>query len=423
MPKKAYYGWRWKSTTRRAFRRPPIPLDNRPSQAAATGANRRGGELCGSRLSYTLTSDVRPLAGVPAPGLQALWRSSYGEIGKPIGSPQLRDAMPDEERAETPDHGDDISSPDPVDTEHDPKASLALRAHRVGSRLLALHVLLCLAKCAGGVLGGSYALIVDGVNSLREVGSRLPTLFQYRRIGGRPHAQHPYDHGKIEDVATHLACFSLLVAAGALGTVAAWRLLTPHESPQLIVAVVAGLSLGLTEGMHRMQRRLAVQLRSATLMVNRGRRRTDIVATAAVFLGPVAAYAGGPGFWFCDDIAALAVALCMAYGAASTLWRPGLQVIASAPRADVAASVEACARRFAGDGAVDMRSVAARVLGSHYVVELRVVVAPEMSAREGGRLAERIRGHMLYLAPNLYDVVVRVEPRPSAGDDGDSQDS
>jgi len=340
-----------------------------------------------------------------------------GNTSKSTTRPELRDAMRDEQHAETQDRAGDASIPDPVDAEHDPKASLASRAHRVGSRLLALHVMLSVAKCVGGTLGGSYALMVDGVNSLREVGSRLPTLFQYRRIGGRPHARHPYDHGKIEDTAAHVACFSLLLAAGVLGTVAAWRLFNPHPPPGLIVAVVAGLSLGVTEGMHRMQHRLAVQLRSPTLTVSVGRRRTDMAATASVFLGPAAAYAGGPEMWWCDDVAALAVALCMAYGAASTLWRPGRQVITGAPRADAMASVEACARQFEGNGVVDTRSATARVLGSHYVVELRVVAPPDTTAQEGKHLADRIRGHMLYLTPNLHDVVVHVEPRPLANDD------
>jgi cation diffusion facilitator family transporter len=377
----------------------------------------RGAELCGSRLSYTLRvhadKPCRTLADAPAPGLRALPKPRAGKFTtRPERQDALRDAMPDEQHPEPQDETQDLR-----DAPHDPKATLALRAHRVGSRLLALHVLLCVAKCVGGVFGGSYALVLDGVNSLREVGSRLPTLFQYRRVGGRPHARHPYDQGKIEDTARHGSCFALLVAAGVLGTVAVWRLRSPHAPPGLIVAVVAGLSIGLSEGMHRMQRRLAAQLRSPTLTINRGRRRTDVAATAAAFLGPVAAYVGGPGLWFCDDIAALVVALCMAYGAASTLWRPGLQVVADAPRADVIASVEACARRFAADGFVDARSAAARVLGSHYVVELRVVVAPETAAHEGQRLGERIRAHMLYLTPNLHDVVVRVEPRAPVSDD------
>ncbi|MBT7101561.1 hypothetical protein HN937_29550, partial [Candidatus Poribacteria bacterium] len=41
----------------------------------------------------------------------------------------------------------------------DPKASLTRRTNRVGGRLFVLHLLLCAGKLAGGIIGGSYALV------------------------------------------------------------------------------------------------------------------------------------------------------------------------------------------------------------------------------------------------------------------------
>lgn len=292
----------------------------------------------------------------------------------------------------------------------DPKASLARRANRVRSRLLALHLLLTLGKLTAGVASGSYALVADSANSLREVGTALPSLFVTRRIGRRRHTRHPYDHGRMEAAGTYGASFVVLVLAGAFGMVAWRRLFVPHAAPGAGALVFAGIALGVSEGMYRMQRRLSKQLRSPTLELHPVRRRTDMVATLAVLLAAVAARVGGDAWWFGDDIATMVVAGLMAYGAGSTLWRPGFEVVDRAPRGDIAVSVEVCARRFADEGVLDLDTLVTRRLGSHVVVEARLLVAPETATGDGARLAERVRRHILYITPFVTDAVIHVTP-------------
>lgn len=299
---------------------------------------------------------------------------------------------------------------------HDPKESLTRRTNRVGSRLFALHLLLCLGKCVGGIIGGSYALVADGVNSLREVGAGVPILFRRRRIGRRRHERHPYDHGAIEAATVLTTSFVILIIAGAVGVIAWRRLFDAHAAPDSIVLVFAVVAIGVKEGMHRMQRRLATQLRSTALQVNARRRRTDIAATLAVLLASVAVRVGGPSLAFCDDIATMAIAVLMAYGAASTLWRPGLEVIDRAPREGILSAVEGCVRRFATDGTVDPKTAIVRRLGSHAVLEVQLSVPPNRTVRDARQIAERIREHILLTTPHLNDAVVHVMPGEYARD-------
>ena len=109
----------------------------------------------------------------------------------------------------------------------DPKESLARRANRVRARLLALHVLLTVGKLAAGSALGSFALIADAANSLREVGASIPSLFVTRRIGKRRHARHPFDHGKIE------------AAASKFQSHARGQIHTEHGPPKPFIAPVS----------------------------------------------------------------------------------------------------------------------------------------------------------------------------------------
>ncbi|MEO2003817.1 MAG: cation diffusion facilitator family transporter [Candidatus Poribacteria bacterium] len=299
----------------------------------------------------------------------------------------------------------------------DPKESLARRANRVRARLLALHVLLTVGKLAAGSALGSFALIADAANSLREVGASIPSLFVTRRIGKRRHARHPFDHGKIEAAALYGASFAILVLAGGFGVAAFLRVLTPHPAPGPGhpapgpgLLALAGVSVGVSEGMFRMQRRLYAQLRSPALELNRSRRRTDMASGLTVLLGAVVVRLGGEAWWFCDDVAAMIVAVLVAYGAASTLWRPGFEVLDRAPRGDIAASVEVCARRFVDEGRLDVRSLVTRRLGSHVVVEARLLVPFDTTTGDGAALAARIREQILLVTPFVTDVVITVSP-------------
>jgi cation diffusion facilitator family transporter len=227
----------------------------------------------------------------------------------------------------------------------------------------------------------------------------------------------------MEAAAVYGASFAILVLAGGFGVAALLRILTPHPAPGPGLLALAGVSVGVSEGMFRMQRRLYAQLRSPALELNRSRRRTDMASALTVLLGAVAVRLGGGAWWFCDDIAAMIVAVLMAYGAASTLWRPGFEVLDRAPRGDIAASVEVCARRFADEGTLDLRSLVTRRIGSHVVVEARLLVPSDTTTGDGAALAARIREQILLVTPFVTDVVITVsadarsrghDPRPPA---------
>src|SRR4030088_1643391 len=74
---------------------------------------------------------------------------------------------------------------------------------------IVIHVALVIGKCVVGVVGHSYALIADGVESMSDVVSSV-IVYGGLRVAVRPaDANHPYGHGKAEPLAA-------LVVAGAL---------------------------------------------------------------------------------------------------------------------------------------------------------------------------------------------------------------
>ena len=87
------------------------------------------------------------------------------------------------------------------------------------STLLAIgaNVALVLGKALAGVLGNSYALIADAIESATNIVSSFVVWLGLRTAAREPDRNHPYGHGKAEPLAALLVAAALMGAAGFIG--------------------------------------------------------------------------------------------------------------------------------------------------------------------------------------------------------------
>lgn len=73
------------------------------------------------------------------------------------------------------------------------------------------NVILAIIKGIGGVLGDSRALIADALHSASDVISSIAVLVGVRAAQKPPDSEHPYGHGKAENIATLIVSMLLIV--------------------------------------------------------------------------------------------------------------------------------------------------------------------------------------------------------------------
>ena len=78
---------------------------------------------------------------------------------------------------------------------------------------IALNSGLGLVKCSAGLLGNSFALVADGLESFADVLSGLVVYFGLKIAAEPPDADHPYGHGKAEPLAALVVSLALTAAA------------------------------------------------------------------------------------------------------------------------------------------------------------------------------------------------------------------
>jgi len=129
---------------------------------------------------------------------------------------------------------------------------------------IAINLVLALVKISVGVVGNSYALIADGIESTADIFSSL-VVWSGLQISSKPPDQdHPYGHGKAESLAGLAVALFLIAAAIFIAVQAIQEISAPHTPPAwytlLVLALIILIKEGLFRRMIRVQRRLASSL-------------------------------------------------------------------------------------------------------------------------------------------------------------------
>src|SRR5690625_4951404 len=74
-----------------------------------------------------------------------------------------------------------------------------------------INVLLTIIKTIGGFLSGSRALLADALHSASDIVSSVVILFAVKIANKPPDEEHPYGHGKAENIAAIIVALLLIV--------------------------------------------------------------------------------------------------------------------------------------------------------------------------------------------------------------------
>ena len=283
------------------------------------------------------------------------------------------------------------------------------RAAPVGVALagLGLNALLAIVKLAAGVIGHSFALVADAVESLVDIaGSALVWLsFIY---GARPPDQeHPFGHGKIEAVAGLAVSAMVLAAAVWIAIEAVDQITTPHTVPAPFTLAVLVIVIAVKETMHRIARRAARRSGSTAGHSDAWHHRSDAITSLFAFVGISIALAGGPGWAPADDWAALAASAVILVNGVLIARLP-LQELLDRHAPEVAGE----AIKLATDhpDVLGVERCDARRSGRGYRIVMHTEVDPAMTVERSHRLTGVLKERIRDALPEVDSVLIHIEP-------------
>ena len=273
---------------------------------------------------------------------------------------------------------------------------------------IAVNVSLALVKVTVGVIGNSYALIADGIESSADVISSLIVWGGLKVAVLPPDADHPYGHGKAEALAAFIVSGALLAAAALIAVQSVHEILTPHHAPAWFTLIILGIVIVIKEVLSRWVLRTAKSLDSTALQSDAWHHRSDAITSAAVFIGISIALIGGPGYESADDWSALVACAIIAYNGLRLLWSTGHELMDADVSREMKQAIAAVAR--AVPEVVNVEKCWVRKYGLGYIVDLHVEVDGDMSVREGHRIGHEVKDALRQSTLRIAEVLVHIEP-------------
>jgi cation diffusion facilitator family transporter len=286
-----------------------------------------------------------------------------------------------------------------------PKAERGLKTTLVG---ITVNFLLALTKGTAGVLGNSFALIADAIESTSDIFSST-LVYIGLRVSAKPRDKnHPYGHGKAEPIVAIVVTLALFAAAVVIIVESISEILTPHHAPEPFTLLVLVLVVVTKETLFRVVNKVGKEIQSTAVKTDSWHHRSDAITSAAAFVGILIAVIGGKGWESADDWAALAASGIIITNAI-LLFLPALnEIMDAAPEGNIHERILEIAR---GVNAVhDTEKCLVRKMGLQFIVELHILVDGALSVREGHSIAHEVKSRLVASELDVLDVIVHVEP-------------
>lgn len=150
---------------------------------------------------------------------------------------------------------------------------------------IGFNLILAPFKCTTGFIGHSFALVVDGIESLSDVISSTVVYLGLRLAIKPPGEDHPYGHGKAEPVAAMIVNLALIVAAIVIGVESIVRIQTPHPLPGAFTLLVLLAVVGVKILLSRYVSSVAEGIESTAIRIDAWHHLNDAVVSAFAFVG------------------------------------------------------------------------------------------------------------------------------------------
>jgi cation diffusion facilitator family transporter len=285
-----------------------------------------------------------------------------------------------------------------------------VRATQLG---LLVNAALALAKLLAGVIGHSYALIADAIESASDVFSSL-IVWGGLQIAAQPADEdHPYGHGRAESLAAAVVGIMLVGAAVGIAVQAVREIRTPHHAPAPFTLVVLVLVVLVKETLFRTMLRVGNETGSSAVRADAWHHRSDAITSLAAFIGIGVALLGGSGWEAADDWAALVASAIILVNGIRIITPAVNDLMDRSPGAELTERVAAAAEEV--DGVRAIEKLMLRRAGTGLFVDLHVQADPAMSLHDAHELSGRVKSAIRRAEPRVLGALIHMEPYEGDG--------
>lgn len=273
---------------------------------------------------------------------------------------------------------------------------------------LIANAFLSVLKIVAGVAGGSYAVLSDGIDSASDVATSAVIIVTAGIMGRKPNKKYVYGYAKAESIATKILSMFIFFAGGqmlvsGIGHLAHWG---DRDMPEPLAVYVTAASVLCKLGLSLYQSAEGKRTGSTMLSANAVNMRNDAITSASVLLGLVFTFVFE--LPVIDSIMSILVSCLILWSAFRIFMDSNVELMDGVRDTSMYQKIFEAIDRV--DGVSNPHRVRSRTIGGKYMITLDVEADAGMTLMEAHTLASQVENEIRESIPEVYDIVVHVEP-------------
>lgn len=275
------------------------------------------------------------------------------------------------------------------------------------------NTLLAIMKGVAGFISGSRALLADALHSTSDIVGSFVILFGVRIAAKPPDEEHPYGHGKAENIASIIVAL-LLIIVGVEISISSMKVLFGEvpTAPGKLALIVIIISILIKEMLFHYKYHLGKKYNSAALITEAWHHRSDSLSSLAALVGIGLAMIGEyfqlTYLLYGDAIAGIIVSIIvikvgydLAKDAALIMMEKVLDQNEIYPYTKTTSNV---------DGILRIDEILARTHGSYIIIDIKISINPNLTVKQGHDIAHTLKNKLIANHTEVADVFVHVNP-------------
>lgn len=278
---------------------------------------------------------------------------------------------------------------------------------------IVVNIFLTILKGVFGVISNSKALIADALHSASDIVGSIVILFGVKVAIKPPDAEHPYGHGKAENIASIIVAL-LLIMVGVEISISAIKNIYSGEVvvPKNIALVIIVISILVKEALFQYKYRLGKRVNSIALISEAWHHRSDAISSLAALVGIALSIFGKKigvdYFIYADAIASIAVAVIIVKMGYTLAKESSVMMMEKVLDHEASTMYEETIANVAGVLRVD--KVYARTHGRYVVLDVRLSVDPQISVEDGHTIGKHVKKSLLENHADVKDAIIHLNP-------------
>lgn len=274
------------------------------------------------------------------------------------------------------------------------------------------NISLTFLKIVVGFVFKSQVLIADGVHNAGDVLASVAALTSTKLSKKPADKDHPFGHGKAEDIATGIVAFILVIATFIIVLKSVESFIHPVVETSLIALIAGVVSLIWKQGLYMYCLRIGKIQKSKSLIATAYDHLADVYASIAVCFGIGIALLGNiydiPFSEYGDSVAGIVVS----YFVLKLALKMGNEAIGVLMDKNISTSqleqIITIVRKIPQVRRVD--GIRAREHGHYIIVDLIVSVSKYTTVLEGDEIGRQIIQYIKLSIANVEEVFVYFKP-------------